>query len=99
MPNQQTTALPTQQFASLLATLETSLTWSQPNKNHTNSPLPQTLKMTLMHYRHNITEELLADIFEVSQPTVSRTINLIETILLKILQPVVKPLQRSLEYA
>ncbi|WP_418950763.1 transposase family protein [Rothia nasimurium] len=38
----------------------------------------QALKATLLYHRHNLTEELLANIFGVSQPTISRTINLIE---------------------
>lgn len=43
----------------------------------------------LLYHRHNLTEELLGNIFGVSQPTVSRTINFIETTLAKVLQAVV----------
>ena len=96
MPHQRTTGLPTQQFAALLAALETCLTWFQPNEKPRKLTLSQALKMTLMYHRHNITEELLADIFEVSQPTVSRTINLIEKALLNVLEPMVKPLKEAL---
>lgn len=46
--------------------------------------------MTLICHRHNLTEELLADIFNISEPTVSRTISLIEKALTKILEPIVK---------
>lgn len=50
-------------------------------------PLTQALKMTLLYHRHNLTEELLAEIFNTSQSTVSRTINLIERALETILKP------------
>lgn len=53
-----------------------------------NSPrkltLPQALRMTLIYHWHNLAEELLADIFKISQPTVSRTICLIEHALAKV---------------
>ena len=40
----------------------------------TKLSLTQALKITLIYLRHNLTEELLANIFEVSQPTTSRAI-------------------------
>ncbi|WP_374970146.1 helix-turn-helix domain-containing protein [Corynebacterium diphtheriae] len=40
--------------------------------------LSQALRMTLIYHRHNLTEELLAAFFDVSQPTVSRIITTIE---------------------
>ncbi len=43
--------------------------------------LTTALKITLLTLRHNLTEELLADLFEVSQPTISRTIHRIENAL------------------
>ena len=53
--------------------------------------------MTLLYHRHNLTEELLAEIFSTSQPTVSRTINLIERTLKTILKPAVTPLEKALK--
>ncbi|WP_368681242.1 transposase family protein [Corynebacterium diphtheriae] len=40
--------------------------------------MSQALRMTLIYHRHNLTEELLAAFFDVSQPTVSRIITTIE---------------------
>ncbi|HCN40532.1 MAG TPA: hypothetical protein DIS77_09630 [Rothia sp.] len=53
--------------------------------------------MTLIYHRHNITEELLARIFSVSQPRVCRTITTIEKALTKVLEPLNKPLSESLK--
>ncbi|WP_423817127.1 helix-turn-helix domain-containing protein, partial [Rothia nasimurium] len=44
-------------------------------------------------YHHNLTEELLAELFTVSQSTVSRAINTIEKALEKILTPLTQPLK------
>jgi len=46
--------------------------------------LEAALKIALLYLRHNLTEELVADLFEVSQPTISRTIHHIENALLKL---------------
>ena len=59
--------------------------------------LTQALETTLLYHRHNLTEELLAEIFSTSQPTVSRTINLIERTLKTILKPAVTPLEKALK--
>ena len=59
--------------------------------------LAQALTMTLLYHRHNLTEELLAEIFSTSQPTVSRTIKLIERALETILKPAVTPLEKALK--
>lgn len=52
--------------------------WTKPRTYH------QALKIALLYLRHNITEELLSDIFETSQATISRTIHRIEKALLKL---------------
>ncbi|MDO4252914.1 MAG: transposase family protein [Rothia sp. (in: high G+C Gram-positive bacteria)] len=59
--------------------------------------LTQALKMTLLYHRHNLTEELLAEIFNTSQSTVSRTITLVERALETILKPAVTPLEKALK--
>ena len=50
----------------------------KPNEKPRKLTLTQALKITLLYHRHNLTEELLAEFFNISQPTVSRTINLME---------------------
>ncbi|MEU4206645.1 transposase family protein [Rothia terrae] len=46
--------------------------------------LNQALKIILLYLPHNLTEELLADIFETSQATISSTIHRIESALLQL---------------
>ena len=41
--------------------------------------------------------QLPAEFFSVSQPTISRTINQIEKALMKILKPLIQPLEKALE--
>ncbi|WP_372237681.1 transposase family protein [Rothia nasimurium] len=59
--------------------------------------MTQALKITLISYRHNLTQEALAHLFEVSQPTISRTISTIERALEKVLTPLTRPLKESLK--
>lgn len=96
MPHQRTTGLSHQQFATLLTTLTNHLTWGKPGGRPPSLTLPQGLKATLLYHRHNLTEELLADIFNTSQPTISRVINRVEKALKKILDSAVKPLEQAL---
>ena len=97
MPHQHITGLNPQQFAPLLTALNNYLTWRKPDTKPRRLTLTQALKITLLYHRYNLTEDFLAYIFSISQPTVSRTINLIEKTLDKVLQPVVQPLEKALE--
>lgn len=59
--------------------------------------LTQALKITLISYRQNLTQETLAHLFDISQPTISRTIKTIEKALEKALTPLVPSLEVSLK--
>ena len=62
-----------------------SSTCAQASTTHTKGQLPAagsltlglftSIRLILLALRHNLTQELLAEIFEISQPTVSRIIN------------------------
>ena len=97
MPNQRITGLNSEQFATLLTALKNHLTWNKPAEKPHKLTLTQALKMTLIYHRHNVTEELLASIFSVSQPTVSRTITSIEKALEKALRPLEQSIENSLK--
>ena len=84
MHNKRTTGLTSAQFATLATALNKNLIWNQPGTRPRKTSLTQALKITLIYLRHNITEDLLADIFDLSQATVSRIINRIESALLKL---------------
>lgn len=95
MPHQRTTDLSSRQFTTLLIALQTVITWRKPHEKPRKLTLNQALQITLIYHRHNLTEELLAEIFSVSQPTVSRTINLIEKVILQVLKPLNQPLSQA----
>ena len=80
----------------LLALLTNTLTWNTPNTKPHKLTLTQGLKATLLYLRQNQTEEFLAEDFGVSQPTISRILNKIETALLHVLAPAVPPIPETL---
>ena len=84
MQNHRTTGLTAEQFTTLATALNKNLTWNKPDTRPTALTLNQALKITLLYLRHNLTEELLADIFETSQATIPRTIHRIENALLNL---------------
>ena len=97
MPHKPIRGLSHQQFTTLLTALNNHLTWFKPDQKPRELTLAQALKITLLYHRHNLTEELLAGFYDVSQPTISRTINLIEQALVKIFRPLVQPLGKALD--
>ena len=96
MPSHRTTGLRPAQFTTLLALLTNTLTWNTPNTKPHKLTLTQGLKATLLYLRQNQTEEFLAEDFGVSQPTISRILNKIETALLHVLAPAVPPIPETL---
>ena len=96
MLHQRTTGLTATQFATLLTALAEHLTWVKPDQKPRRLTLAKALKVTLLSYRQNITQETLAHFARVSQPTISRTINTIEQALLKVLKPLEKSLEKRL---
>ena len=97
MLHQRTTGLTAAQFATLLTALTRHLTWVKPAEKPRRLTLAQALKVTLLSYRQNITQEALAHLYEVSQPTISRAIKTIEQALTKVLTPLVPTLKNCLE--
>lgn len=97
MPHQRTTGLTATQFATLITALTSHLTWTKPDQKPRRLTLTQALKITLISYRQNLTQETLAHLFDISQPTISRTIKTIEKALEKALTPLVPSLEESLK--
>lgn len=81
----------------LLTALTHHLTWAKPAEKPHKLTLAQALKITLISYRHNLTQEALAHLFEVAQSTTSRTVSSIEKALTQVLKPLNRPLQESLK--
>ncbi|MDY6052103.1 MAG: transposase family protein [Rothia sp. (in: high G+C Gram-positive bacteria)] len=97
MNHQRTTGLTATQLAILITALNTHLTWIKPAEKPRRLTLAQALKITLISYRHNLTLEALAHLFEVSQPTISRAISTTERALEKVLTSLTRPLKESLK--
>lgn len=93
MLHQRTTGLTTAQFTRLLTALAHHLIWGKPSGSP--PPLTEALKATLLYHRQHLAEDLQAQFFNVSQPTVSRTINQIEKALVKILKSLIQPLEKA----
>ncbi|WP_369127648.1 transposase family protein [Rothia nasimurium] len=68
MPHQRTNGLTATQFATLITALANHLTWVKPAEKPRRLTLAQALKITLISYRHNLTQEALAHLFDISQP-------------------------------
>lgn len=84
-------------FTTLLTALNSHLTWFQPDQKPRKLTLAQALKITLIYHRHTLSEELVAEFFSIFEPTVSRTITLVEKALLDILEPLIKPREQALD--
>jgi hypothetical protein len=66
-------------FDELVDLLEELLGWDNPTGGRPKSlPLREAVKLMLLYFKTNITQEVLGDVFEVSQPTVSRIIAALE---------------------
>lgn len=78
----RTTGLSAEQFADLLELLDGRIEyWNPPAGRPKELSLAQALKATLMYFKNNITQEVIAELLDVSQPTVSRAIAIIEVLI------------------
>ncbi|WP_208859921.1 helix-turn-helix domain-containing protein [Rathayibacter tanaceti] len=81
MQKQTTTGMTTEQYAILAERIENEFLWQRRRGRPRRLSLAGALQVTLLYYRHNVTEQLIADVVGVSQSTVSRTIALVEAML------------------
>jgi DNA-binding transcriptional regulator YiaG len=83
---QRTTGLTAEQFAELCQLVLAQLQyWSRGIGRPQSLTLGQAVKVTVMYEKNNVTEEVLGELFGVSQPTVSRAITKIEPIIADVL--------------
>jgi hypothetical protein len=79
---QRTTGLSAEQFTELCRLVQTELgDWPSGRGRPPALSLRQAVRVTVMYAKNNVTEEFLAELFGVSQPTVSRRINQIEPVI------------------
>lgn len=93
MQSQRTTGLTTEQFAELCRrVLDEIGAWQA----HTGRPravaLGQAVKATVMYFKNNVTQEVIAELLGISQPTVSRVIAELEPVIGHVLEEFVPDL-------
>lgn len=74
----RTTGLAVSQLDVLVMLVGGETTWQRKNCKPRGLALRDALKLVLMSYRQNVTQDMLAVVFEVSQPTVSNYIGELE---------------------
>ena len=74
------------QFGELLRRVEELVTWDKGVGRPRGLTLAQGLKATLMYFKNNITEEVIAELLFVSQPVISETISTLEGVIVKALK-------------
>jgi hypothetical protein len=73
-----TTGLTAEQFDDLLTRIEQRITWRRGAGRPRQLTLRQAVKATLMYFKTNITEDLIAELLFVDQATISRAISDLE---------------------
>ncbi|WP_068250191.1 helix-turn-helix domain-containing protein [Rathayibacter tritici] len=68
-------------YAILAERIENEFMWRRRRGRPRRLSLEGALRVTLLYYRQNVTEQLIADVVGVSQSTVSRTIASVEAML------------------
>lgn len=87
MRTQRTTGLSPGQFVELLELIEEEIEpWNSLVGRPRALSLPKALKATVMYAKNNVTQEVIAELLEVSQPTVSRVIASLETPIAAVLE-------------
>jgi len=59
--------------------------WQNPRGRPRALTLGQAVKATTMYFKNNITQELIAELLDVSQPTISRVIAELEPVIADVL--------------
>jgi YD repeat-containing protein len=74
------------QFGELLRRVEGLVTWDKGAGRPRGLTLAQGLKATLMYFKNNITEEVIAELLFVSQSVISETISTLEGVIVEALK-------------
>lgn len=67
MPGQATTGLTPEQFDELIARIDKRIVWDRGRGRPKGLTLRQAVKATVMYFRTNVTEELIAELLFVDQ--------------------------------
>jgi transposase len=93
----RTTGLSPEQFADLIYLVEEEIgQWNPVTGRLRALPLAKAVKATVMYFKNNITQEVIGELLEVSQPTISRVIADLETVICAVLAEWVPDLDEAI---
>lgn len=92
MPTQATTGLAPEQFDELVVRVDKRVMWDCAGGRPKALTLRQAVKATVMYFRTNVPEELIAELLFVDQSTISRVISELEGVIEEVLQEFVPDL-------
>jgi hypothetical protein len=91
-----TTGLTPEQFEELVARIEERVMWDCGRGRPKSLTLRQAVKVTLMYFKTNITEEVIGELLFVDQSTISRAISELEGIIADVLDEFVPDLAEEM---
>lgn len=97
MRSQATTGLTSDQFEELVARVDKRLMWDLGRGRPKELTLQQAVKVTVMYFRTNITEAMIAELLFVAQSTISRAISMLENVIAEALTEFVPDLATEMD--
>ena len=97
MPSQATTGLTSEQFDELVDRVGERIVWDYGRGRPRELTLHQAVKVVVMYFRTNITQELITERLFVDQSTISRTLSDLEEIIAEALDEFVPELPEEIE--
>jgi hypothetical protein len=94
---QATTGLTPEQFDELVARIERRVIWDCGQGRPRGLTLRQAVKATVMYFRTNVTEEVIAELLFVDQSTISRVISDLEGVIAVVLDEYVPDLAEEMD--
>lgn len=90
MQSKRTTGLSPEQFAVLLDMMaEKAGSWDSRCGRPRALSFPKAVKATVMYFKNNLTQDVIAELLGVGQPTISRVIAELEPVIAGVLEPFV----------
>lgn len=94
--HEATSGLTPAQFDELVRRIDVRIEWDCGVGRPPALTLRQAVKATVMYFRTNVTEEVIAELLFVDQSTVSRAVNALEVVIAEVLEEFVPDLAQEL---
>jgi hypothetical protein len=86
LPSQRTTGLTPEQFLTLCELVKDAVgSWHPLVGRRRALPLNKAVKATVMYLKNNLTQEVIGELLDVSQPTISRVLSELENVIAAVL--------------